>query len=245
MPNVRVYVMDPDMRTVPAGETGEICVAGACVARGYLKLAALTADRFLPDPYSSSPGARLFRTGDVGFWGPDGQLEVVCRRDHQVKISGFRVELGEVEAALNACNGVRAAAVVPHEDPSGNTRLVAYIAAHESVCSSGMMRSALLDRLPHYMVPSRFVVLEHIPLTHTGKIDRRALAAAQGGVSDNARESVAPRTREEQILADIWGHVLERSEIGVDDDFFELGGDSGLGCRFYFELTKLAACRYL
>jgi amino acid adenylation domain-containing protein len=243
MPNVRVYVTDPYMRAVPAGETGEICIGGACVARGYLNLPGLTAERFVPDPYSATPGDRLFRSGDMGYWGPLG-LEVVGRRDYQVKVSGFRVELGEVEAALSACSGVTAAAVVPHEDSSGNARLVAYIATDpDSVCSLPVVRSALLDRLPYYMVPSRFVVVEEIPLTHTGKIDRRALAATEGRISDDGREFVAPQIPEEQMLAAVWSEVLERDRISVDDDFFELGGDSLLGMQVLARIQEACGVR--
>jgi amino acid adenylation domain-containing protein len=243
MPNVRVDVMDPHMRTVRAGETGEICIGGACVARGYLNLPELTAERFVPDPCGTTPGDRLFRSGDMGYWGPDG-LEVVGRRDHQVKVSGFRVELGEVEAALNACSGVTATAVVPREDASGNARLVAYIAADpRSGCSLPVVRSALLDRLPYYMVPSRFVVLDKIPLTHTGKIDRQALADAEDRTGDNRREFVAPQIPEEHMLAAVWGDVLERSSIGVDDNFFELGGDSLLGMQVLARIQDACGVR--
>jgi amino acid adenylation domain-containing protein len=232
MPNVRVYVMDDQMRTLPDGAAGEICVGGACVARGYLDSPELTADRFVPDPYSSTPGARLFRTGDVGFWGTEGELELVCRRDHQVKINGFRVELGDVEAALNACSGVRTAAVVPDEEPSGGACLVAYVApSDKSACSAAALRAALLDRLPAHMVPSRFVLLDHLPLTHTGKIDRPALATAHAVPGDAARPFDAPSTPQEQVLADIWALVLDRDNVGADDDFFELGGDSLLAMQ--------------
>ncbi|WP_143265067.1 condensation domain-containing protein, partial [Amycolatopsis lexingtonensis] len=215
--NVRAYVLDERLRLVPPGVPGELCLAGAQLARGYLGRPGLTADRFTADPFGA-PGTRLYRTGDRARWTTGGQLEHLGRLDDQVKVRGFRIEPGEVEAALRAHSGVSAAAV----DARGG-RLVAYV-----VGSTDGLRAALSRTLPAHLVPSAFVGLDRLPLTRHGKLDRRALPDPE---LTAATEYVAPRNDREQLVADVWAEVLGVERVGVDDDFFDLGGDSLRGIR--------------
>ncbi|MFD4668658.1 non-ribosomal peptide synthase/polyketide synthase [Lentzea sp. NPDC058450] len=221
--NVRAYVLDERLRPVPAGVPGELYLAGAQVARGYLGRPGLTADRFLADPFGA-PGERMYRTGDRARWTADGTLDYLGRTDDQVKIRGFRVEPGEIEATLIRHPEVREAVVVARRD-GGHPRLVAY------VTTGGVpdLRAWLAERLPDYLVPSAFVTLDAIPLNTNGKVDRRALPAPDFG-GDRA-DHVAPRTDAERTVAGIWSEVLGVADIGVLDDFFDLGGDSILSIR--------------
>ncbi|WP_245322599.1 non-ribosomal peptide synthetase, partial [Bradyrhizobium valentinum] len=215
------FILDSDLNIVPVGVTGELFIGGEGLARGYWQRAALTAERFLPDPFGA-PGARLYRTGDLARWRADGVIEYVGRSDHQVKIRGFRIELGEIEAWLMRQPGVRSAVVVARE--AGVTRqLVGYVAG-EGAFDEAAMRAALSDELPDYMVPARIVKLERLPLTAHGKVDREALPAPDMQAATAAH--VAPRTATETALAAIWADLLGQPVIGVDDNFFELGGDS-------------------
>ncbi|MDG6109856.1 non-ribosomal peptide synthetase [Dactylosporangium aurantiacum] len=217
--DTRLYVVDGDLRLVPAGVPGELCIAGAGLARGYLGRPALTADRFRPDPYGP-PGSRLYRTGDRVRWRTDGQLEFLGRLDDQVKIRGFRIEPGEVEAALAALPGVRQAAVVARPDAAGHLVLAGYAAGDG--LHPDELRRALAERLPAFLVPTHLAVLPRVPLTVNGKVDRAALPApgtAGGGY-------VAPRTPTEDLVAQVWAGVLGLDRVGADDDFFALGGHS-------------------
>ncbi|HEV2735094.1 MAG TPA: amino acid adenylation domain-containing protein, partial [Longimicrobiaceae bacterium] len=226
--NVRLYVCDALGGAQPAGVPGERLICGAQVARGYLGRPELTADKFVPDPFAAEPGARAYRSGDRARWLPSGELEFLGRTDAQVKIRGFRIEPGEVEAVLARHPAVRDAAVVVREDAPGERRLVAYVAAADGAgADAAELRAHLRGRLPEYMVPSAVVVLESLPLTPTGKVDRRALPAPEGA----AEESVAPRTPAEATLAGIWAEVLGAERVGVHDDFFALGGHSLLATR--------------
>ncbi|HEV8580106.1 MAG TPA: amino acid adenylation domain-containing protein [Thermoanaerobaculia bacterium] len=222
--NTWVQVVDPALRPVPIGVPGEICAGGEGLARGYHERADLTAERFVPDPFSIAPGARLYRTGDLGRRRPDGTLEFLGRLDNQVKIRGFRIEPSEVEQVLLFHAGVSACAVMAREDRPGEKRLVAYVVADGGLPapSDNELRAFLDGKLPAPMIPAAFVRLASLPLTPNGKIDRRALPAP-------AEEAVAqelPRTPVEELLAGIWAEVLGRERVGIGEDFFALGGHS-------------------
>ena len=222
--NTQIYVLDTHGEPVPVGVTGEIHIGGAGVARGYLNRPDLTAERFLPDPFSDRPGARLYRTGDLGRWRPDGTLDYLGRNDFQVKLRGFRIELGEIETALVACPGIRDAVVLAREDLPGDTRLVAYAVADDDL-DLAALRQALARTLPDYMIPSAFVRLDAFPLTGNGKLDRHALPAPdQQAVI--ARAFVAPEGPDEVLLAQLWQELLGLDRVGRHDHFFELGGHS-------------------
>jgi amino acid adenylation domain-containing protein len=223
--NARMYVLDARGAAAPVGVAGELYVGGAGVARGYLGRAALTAERFVPDPFATEPGARLYRTGDVGRWRVDGTLEFLGRTDFQVKVRGFRIELGEIEAALLEHEGVRECAVVVRAD-AGETRVVAYVAGD---VETDVLRAHLRRSLPDYMVPGVFVVLEALPLTPNGKLDRKALPAPE--YAAEADRYVAPRTPVEEVLAGIWAETLRLERVGVEESFFDLGGHSLLATR--------------
>ena len=217
--NAAVFVLDPYGNPVPVGVPGELYVGGAGVARGYLARPGLTAERFVPDPFSSVPGARLYRTGDRARHLRDGGIEFLGRMDHQVKIRGFRIEPGEIEAALSTHDAVRDAVVVARDE-----RLVAYVAADGSPTTTEL-RAHLAAKLPGYMVPAQFVALDELPLTPNGKVDRAALPAPEGRPELEAVYT-APRTPVEEVLAGIWCDVLGLERVGVHDDFFDLGGHS-------------------
>jgi amino acid adenylation domain-containing protein len=226
IPGVRAYLLSSRGELVPVGVAGELLLGGAGLARGYQARPDLTAERFVPDPFSGVPGARLYRTGDLVRWLPEGEMEFLGRVDHQVKVRGFRIELGEIEAALTACRGVLQAVVVAREDQPGDKRLVAYVAGDADAAG---LREHLRGQLPEYMIPSAFVALEALPLTPSGKVDRKALPAPLQERSGEALQ--APRTPEEELIAGIWAEVLRVEHIGVRDDFFALGGHSLLATQ--------------
>jgi amino acid adenylation domain-containing protein len=230
--NVRVYVLDAIGTPAPVGVPGELYVGGAGVVRGYLGRPGLTAEKFVPDPFSTEGGTRLYRTGDRVRWVDGGTLEFLGRLDEQVKVRGFRIEPGEIEAALRRHAGVRECIVVAREDASGETRLVGYVVGE---ADPGELRAHLRRSLPDYMVPGAFVVLERLPLTPNGKIDRRALPDPDlGGGEDRA----APRTPTEEILAGLWGELLGVDGVGADDEFFALGGHSLLATRLVSRIRE-------
>ncbi|MEU6776076.1 non-ribosomal peptide synthase/polyketide synthase [Streptomyces sp. NPDC046759] len=232
LPNVRAYVLDDRLRPVPPGVGGELYLAGAQLARGYTHRPGLTAARFLPDPYGT-PGTRMYRTGDLARWTADGRLDYLGRADDQVKVRGHRIEPGEIEAALLDLPEIGAAAVAAVPDRHGHIRLAAYVvpAAGAPGAAPGQLRAALRAVLPDHMVPSSFTALDALPLTTSGKLDRRALPAPDFEGAEREREFVAPRTPAEQTLAGIWAEVLGVSRVGVTDNFFELGGDSILSIQ--------------
>ncbi|HET7461931.1 MAG TPA: amino acid adenylation domain-containing protein, partial [Longimicrobium sp.] len=221
--NTRLYVLDRAGRPAPAGVAGELYIGGVQVARGYHARPALTAERFVPDPFGG-PGARLYRTGDLGRWRADGTLEYLGRTDHQVKVRGFRIEPGEIEARLAEHPRVRGVAVVAREDTPGDQRLVAYYEAAEAL-EAEALKEHLAGALPEHMVPAAYVRLDALPLTPSGKLDRRALPAPDGGAYTR-RVYAAPLGEVEEALAEIWAEVLGVERVGRHDHFFELGGHS-------------------
>ena len=230
--NIQIYVLDSRMQPVPAGVSGELYIGGIGVARGYLNNAELTSEKFVPDPFSPVPGGRMYRTGDQGRWRSEGVLEFQGRLDHQVKYRGFRIELGEIESVLNRCPQVSQSIVMLREDRPGEKRLVAYLVPVDpSSVSPRDYREFARQRLPEYMIPTSWVILDSLPLTVNGKIDRKALPVPglEGVESGEAR--IAPRTPLEEILAEGWKQVLRVDEVGVDENFFELGGHSLLAIR--------------
>jgi amino acid adenylation domain-containing protein len=230
--NGRVYVLDSDLRPVPIGVPGELWIGGTALGRGYLYRPDLTADRFLPDPYSAQRGARMYKTGDVARFASDGNLEFLGRCDDQVKIRGFRVEPGEVEAALRRHPQVTDCAVRAYEDETAQRRLIAYVVSGTAapICP-GDLRCYLSDRLPEYLVPALYVPLDGLPLTPSGKLDRRALPAPSTTRRAPADSFVAPDGPLERVLVGIWSEVLKIDPVGRHDDFIELGGDSLLSLQ--------------
>lgn len=228
--NTQFYVVDPHWQPVPIGIPGELLISGVGLARGYLDRPELTAERFCPNPFSQEPNARLYKTGDLVRYLPDGNLEFLGRLDNQVKIRGFRIELGEIEAILSQHPAVQEAAVVAQEDSAGNTRLVAYLVTDQQFDPSQReLRSYLRERLPEYMLPAFFVFLDTLPLTLNGKLDHHMLPEPEKPVLENA--FALPRNPIEQALSKIWAEVLGIEHISIDDDFFELGGHSLLALR--------------
>ena len=236
-----VYVLDAAGQPTPLGVFGELSVGGAGLARGYLGRPELTAERFLPDPWSGAAGARLYRTGDRGRWQPGGELELAGRIDRQLKLRGFRIEPGEIESALAGHPAVAAAAVTLREDVPGEPRLVAYLAGRQREVTVAALRHYLAERLPEHMVPAAFVWLEALPLTVNGKLDLRALPAPERTRPELSSAFSPPRSAAEQALAEVWAEVLGLERVGVDDSFFALGGDSILSLR----MLGLAARRGL
>ncbi|MCF5753059.1 amino acid adenylation domain-containing protein, partial [Pseudomonas syringae] len=227
--NTQFYLLDKQMQPVPLGVPGEIYIGGAGVARGYLNRDDLTAERFLSDPFSKIPNARMYKTGDLGRWLADGNIEYLGRNDDQVKIRGFRIELGEVEACLARHKEVKEAVVMAREDVPGDKRLVAYFTADSEV-SLDVLREHLMNQLPDYMVPAAYVRLESLPLTPNGKLDRKALPAPDQ-LALVSREYEAPQGATEQVIANIWQDLLGIDQVGRHDHFFELGGHSLLAVK--------------
>ncbi len=241
--NTQMYVLDPHLQPVPVGVPGELHIGGVQVGLGYLNRPELTAEKFIADPYSSG---RLYKTGDLARWLPDGNIDFLGRIDFQVKIHGFRIELGEIEAALESHPAVRQAVVMARERAPGDLQLVAYLALAESATVGAKvtvaeLRSYLKERLPEYMTPSAFVIVDEFPLTSSGKVNRKALPPPTEAALGASTHYVAPRSNIERQVADIWQTVLGVERVGVTDNFFDLGGHSLLIIRVHDQLRRSLA----
>jgi len=240
MSNTAAYILDREGQPVPVGVPGELHLSGAGLARGYLNRPELTAEKFIPDPYSGSGGARMYGTGDLARYRADGEIEFLGRIDHQVKLRGYRIELGEIEIALREHDAVEDAVVIAQDSATGRD-LVAYVAVQLPVDEQSVtarMRALLRTTLPEYMVPAYFVFLERLPLTPNGKIDRRALPSATRSRADLTESRTTPANKVEQRLARIWKEVLSLDRVGFNDNFFEIGGHSLLAVRLVSEIEK-------
>lgn len=237
--NTQAYILDRHLQLVPVGIPGELYLGGDGLARGYLNQPELTAKQFVINPFSAVPGARMYKTGDLARFFPNGNIEYLGRIDNQVKIRGFRIELGEIEATLLSNPEISEASVIARENDSGDKFLVAYIVAAGDVFDVEDLRNYLKRKLPNYMVPTAFVKLEHLPLTPNGKIDRKALPAPTSSMLDTERDYVAHRDNTELQLVEIWEKLLQVAPIGIKDNFFELGGHSLLAIRMFAEIERL------
>jgi amino acid adenylation domain-containing protein len=220
--NTTLYIVDAKGDVVPPGVPGELWIGGIQVARGYINRPELTAERFIPDPFSDAKNSRVYRTGDLAKYRPDGVIEFLGRIDFQIKLRGYRIELGEIETELKTLKSVEQAAVILRQDVPGDPRIVAYVTGS---AETDAMREWLATNLPDYMIPSAFILLDELPLTFSGKLDRNALPAPDWSEAASS-EYVAPSTPTEEILTKIWQDLLGIEKIGVHDDFFQLGGHS-------------------
>lgn len=238
--NVQIYLLDQHLQLVPIGVTGELYVGGDGLARGYFNRPKLTSERFIPNPFTNEPGAYLYKTGDLAYYHPDGTIELIGRLDQQVKVRGYRIELGEIEAVLSGHPAVRQAVAVVREDVPGDKRLVAYVVLHsDQSATTDNLKSHAMKRLPNYMVPSAFMVLEALPLTPNGKIDRRALPELDSCRGTTAETYVAPtHTLHRQLIA-IWEELLNVRPIGIRNNFFYLGGNSLLAVQLVDRIEQI------
>ncbi|MEI2582759.1 non-ribosomal peptide synthetase [Scytonema sp. PRP1] len=235
--NTQIYLLDSHMQPVPIGVPGELHIGGLGLARGYLNRPELTDEKFIPDPFRAKEGARVYKTGDLARFLKDGSIEFIGRSDYQVKIRGFRIELGEIEAVLSQHPSVLQTVVVAREDASGEKRLVAYVVSNEGpALSVSDLRQFLREKLPEYMVPFAFVLLEALPLTPSGKVNRSVLPAPDLAKPDSKENFVAPRNQLEQELVQIWEEVLRVQPIGIKDNFFDLGGHSLLAVHLFGQI---------
>ncbi|HEY0404990.1 MAG TPA: amino acid adenylation domain-containing protein, partial [Pyrinomonadaceae bacterium] len=241
--NTQLFVLNRQLQPVPLGVTGELYIGGTGLGRGYLNRPDLTAERFIPHPLSGRPGERLYRTGDLVRYLPDGNIEFKGRVDQQVKLRGYRIELGEIETALGQHPAVRDAAVIVREVAPGDQRLTAYVVPHDQAPTPGELHGFLKERLPDYMVPAAFVQLEEMPLMPNGKVDRRALPAPLHALSAAEEGFVAPSDAVESRLAQIWEEVFALRPIGVEDNFFQLGGHSLVAVRLVTKIRKAFDCQ--
>ncbi|MEW6735979.1 MAG: amino acid adenylation domain-containing protein, partial [Acidobacteriota bacterium] len=238
--NVQIYILDQAIQQIPVGIPGELFIGGVGLARGYLNRADLTAEKFLPNPYSGEAGARLYRTGDLARYRADGNIEFIGRIDNQIKVRGFRIELGEVEAALSECAEVREAVVIVREDVPGDRRLVAYLVSIDGkAIATTLVREQLKHKLPEYMIPSAYVMMEKLPLTANGKLDRKTLPMPENLSSQVEAGYLPPRNDVEQRLVTIWQEVLKIRNIGICDNFFDLGGHSLLMAQVHDKIRKV------
>ena len=239
MANTQIYLLDRRQQPVVIGASGELCLGGVGLARGYLNRADLTAERFIPNEYGEESGARLYRTGDVGRYLSDGRINYLGRLDDQVKIRGFRIELGEIEAALTGLPEIREAVVVVREATTGNKQLAAYLVLEPGLEPPvSTIRAKLKEKLAEYMIPSTLALLDSLPLTRNGKVDRTALTAPDRIRSVSNKEVAEPRTEAERLLSAIWAEVLGLEKVGIDENFFEIGGDSILAIQIIARANK-------
>jgi len=244
--NTHVYILDPHLNPVPIGVAGELYIDGDGLARGYLNRPELTAENFIANPFSADSTSRLYKTGDLTRYLPDGNIEFLGRVDNQVKIRGYRIELGEIEAVLAQHPGVREAIVLAREDKAADPstglgtgkQLAAYIVPKESAPATSELRAYLKAKLPDYMVPSAFAIRNCLPLTPNGKVDRKALASLAADDFESAPVYIAPRTAAEEIIGRTWAEILGRKRIGIHDNFFDLGGHSLKATQVVSRLRK-------
>jgi acyl carrier protein len=229
--NTQLYILDEYQELVAVGVKGELYIGGQGVARGYVKRPGLTAEKFIPHPYSSRGGARLYRTGDIARYLADGNIEYLGRTDNQVKVRGYRIELGEIESVLSQHSQVREAVVVAQETAAGQKRLVGYVVAEAGAVSTSELRQHLAEKLPEYMIPALLVQLEELPLTPNGKVDRRALPVPDSNRPNLPDRFVAPTNPLEEDLARLFSTLLGVERIGIEDNFLELGGHSLLAMQ--------------
>jgi amino acid adenylation domain-containing protein len=236
--NTQLYVLDANLQPSPFGVPGELYIGGEGVARGYWQRADLTAEKFIPDPYSDRAGSRLYRTGDVARRQPDGSLLFIGRADHQVKVRGYRIETGEIEIVLRRHEAIQECVVTVRADAGREPYLIAYCTGTEMRPASDELRAHLRSKLPEYMIPAIYLWLDQFPLTLNGKINRRALPAPDGGQFGSGKEYVAPHTELEEQLALVWSEVLGVQRVGINDNFFELGGHSLLATQVVSRIRK-------
>ena len=238
--NTQVYILDRHLQPVPIGVPGELHIGGAGLARGYLNRPELTEEKFIPNPFSHQEEARLYKTGDLARYLPDGSIEYLGRIDYLVKIRGFRIELGEIEAVLSQHPAVLQTVVIAREDVPGDQRLVAYLVPNQEPAPRiSDLRRFLKQKLPDYMVPSAFVILKALPLTPNGKVDRRALPAPQGERPQMEAAYEMPQTDAELLIAAIWQEILHVEQVGIHDNFFDLGGHSLLMVQIHGKLQNI------
>ena len=236
--NVKIYILDSKLNPVPIGVPGELHIGGECLARGYLNRPKLTAQKFIRDPFN--PGMRMYKSGDLARYLADGNIEFLGRIDHQVKIRGFRVELGGIETVLNQYAAVKEAVVIPQEYEAGDKRLVAYIVPRNPQPPTNQeLKDFLGSRLPEYMVPSAFVILDALPLTPNDKVDRRALPKPDKTNLSLEEEYLSPNSDVEQKLVNIWEEAFRIQPIGIKDDFFSLGGNSLMATSMVAEIEQV------
>jgi amino acid adenylation domain-containing protein len=238
--NTQIYILDKHLQPVAVGITSELHIGGDGLARGYLNRPELTAERFIANPFNNDmPGSRLYKTGDLAKYLPDGNIEILGRLDFQVKVRGFRIELGDIKSALEQHPAVKDAIVLASEDDPGGKRLIAYIVSKEIMVFSIIeLRNYLKQKVPEYMVPSAFVTLKELPLTPNGKVDRKALPVPNKERPELGGTFVAPRTPVEEALAEIWAQVLGLDQVGINDNFFDLGGHSLLATQIISRLSN-------
>jgi acyl carrier protein len=237
--NTRALILDANMQLLPVGAAGELFLGGDGLARGYLGRPDLTAERFVPDPFSKVAGARLYRTGDLSRFLPDGSIEFLGRLDHQVKIRGYRIELGEIESALSQHPRVRTAAVVATDTASDEPRLVAHVVADlDRLIAVRELRTFLKGKLPEYMVPAEIVLRDRLPLTANGKVDRRALMADKPPVPEDRVEPLAEGSEMQRRMIELWRGLLNVATVRLEDSFFDLGGHSLLAMRLIARVER-------